>query len=124
MRLKRNRLKTYHHRQAVLDKDLEGSSYVRYTAAVPFQAETWPGSGKMQTEMYGIRLPNIRNLRIHGKYNEIRAEDGKTVFRIEDGPEITIGDGICLFKGGDDDPDYKVIAVYPRRFLTLEVERQ
>lgn len=124
MRLKRNRLKTYHHRQAILDKDHEGSSYTRYAAAVPFQAEMWPGGGKMQTEMYGIRLPNIRNLRIHGKYAEIKTEDGKTVFKVEDGPAITVEDGIFLFKDSDEEPDYKVIAVYPRRFLTLEVERQ
>lgn len=122
MRLKRNRLCTYYHKPAVPKKDDEGGSYVEYGLPTPFEAEQWTAGGKLQTEMYGARLPNIRNLRMQGKYTELRTEDGKLIFNLEGGPEFTVGDGICLICP-DKEPDYKVIAIYPYRFLTLEVER-
>lgn len=72
--------------------------------------------------MYGIRLPNIRNLRIAGQYREI-SENGVLAYEIEDGPRITVNDGMCLFVSPDALPDYKVVAVYPYSHLTLEVEK-
>lgn len=122
MRLRRSRLGTYHHRAAIPKKDSEGSSYTEYGPAVSFQAEEWPAGGKVQAEMYGQRLPNIRNLRIQGAYQEV-PEAGKVSYAIADGLVITANDGICLCVGGDTDPDYKVVAMYPYRFLTLEVEK-
>ena len=122
MRLRRSRLGTYHHREAIPKKDSEGSSYTEYGPAVAFQAEEWPGGGKVQAEMYGQRLPNIRNLRIPGAYQEVPGA-GKVSYAIKDGPVITVNDGICLCVGGDAEPDYRVFAIYPYRFLTLEVEK-
>lgn len=122
MRLRRSRLGTYHHRAAIPKKDSEGSSYTEYGPAVAFQAEEWPGGGKVQVEMYGNRLPNIRNLRIQEAYQEVPGA-GKVSYAIKDGPVITVNDGICLYVGGDAEPDYRVVAIYPYRFLTLEVEK-
>ena len=42
---------------------------------------------------------------------------------MKDGPVITANDGICLYVDGAANPDYKVVAIYPYRFLTLEVEK-
>lgn len=123
MRLKRNRLKTYHHKAAILRKDNEGNTYTEYAGPTSFKAEMWTAGGKLQAEMYGIRLPNIRNLRLDGAYKEISGDNGKLIYEIEGGPAITVNDGICINVGDEDTPDYKVIAVYPYRFLTLEVER-
>lgn len=120
MRLKRNRLNTYFHCAAIPKKDGEGGSYIEYGSRTPFEAEQWAAGGKTQTGMYGIRLPNIRNLRIQGTYEEIRTPEGKVAYKVSGGPLVTAGDGICLCGS---DPDYKVIAIYPYRFLTLEVER-
>lgn len=122
MRLKQNKLKTYYHRQAVPKKDKEGSSYIEFGSAMPFQAEEWPAGGKVQAEMYGLRLPGIRNLRIKGSYQEVSGA-GKVRYAIADGPVITANDGMCLYVGGDAEPDYRVVAIYPYRFLTLEVEK-
>lgn len=69
-------------------KDSEGSSYIEYGPAVSFQAEEWPAGGKVQAEMYGQRLPNIRNLRIQGDYQEVPG-DGKASYAIKDGLVIT-----------------------------------
>lgn len=123
MRLKRSRLKKVYHRTAIPKKNREGCSYVEYGTASPFAAEEWPGGGKLQAEMYGIRLPNIRNLRIDGKYTEEKKPDGRLCYSFENGMAITAGDGICLFVSPTSDPDYRIVAVYPYRFLTLEVEK-
>lgn len=97
-------------------------SKVAYGPATSFEAEMWPGGGKLQVEMYGIRLPNIRNLRINGSYCEV-AENNVLRYQMEDGPCITVNDGICLYVPGSSVPDYKVVAVYPYGHLTLEVEK-
>lgn len=100
-------------------KDKEGNTSIEYAPPTEFSAEMWPGRGKVQAEMYGNRLPGIRNLRIDGRYQEVR-KGRKVSYQITDGPEITVNDGICIY---DQEPDYKVIAIYPYRFLTLEVEK-
>lgn len=122
MRLRQDRLREYHHRPATPKKDNEGSSYTEYGPASPFLAEGWPGGGKIQAEMYGQRLPDIRNLRIQGAYTEIPGP-GKVAYAVQDGPTFAANDGICLYVPGDAEPDYRVAAIYPYRFLTLEVEK-
>lgn len=122
MRLRRSRLGTYHYREAIPKKDSEGSSYTEYGPAVSFLAEEWPAGGKVQAEMYGQQLPNIRNLRIQGAYQEVPGV-GKVSYAVKDGPVITANDGICLCVDGDATPDYKVVAIYPYRFLVLEVKK-
>lgn len=122
MRLKRSRVKQFCHRAAVPKKDPEGSSYVEYAPAGTFRAEEWPGGGKLQAERYGQRLSNIRNLRIDGRYREI-SDSGKVCYQIKGGPMISADDGICFNVPGSQEPDYRIVAIYPYRFLTLEVEK-
>ena len=86
-----------------------------------FRSE-WPGGGKLQAERYGQRLPNIRNLRIDSRYREI-SDSGKVCYQIEGGPLISADDGICFNVPGNQEPDYRIVAIYPYRFLTLEVEK-
>lgn len=143
MRLKRSRLQTFYHRPMVPRKDNEGSSYSEYGAMEPFQAEEWGAGGKSQIQMYGTRTPNIRNLRLEGTYKEIRTEDGALGFAMNNGPIFIVNDGICMFSGESmplpsaellptqeifpsgeyAKPDYRIIAIYPYRFLTMELER-
>ena len=123
MRLKQNRCKTFYHRAAVSKKDTEGSGYVEYAEAAPFSAEEWPAGGKRQAELYGIRLPMIRNLRLEGSYTETTTETGVLAYELQNGLRITAGDGICLHVAESEKPDYRVVAIYPYRFLTLEVEK-
>lgn len=122
MRLRRNRLKEFWHKKAMPKKDKEGSSYVEYGPPSLLAGETWTAGGKIQQEMYGKRLPNIRNIRLQGSYEELAGEQGGINYRINQ-TEITVGDGICLYAKPKEDPDYKVIAIYPYRFLTLDLER-
>lgn len=123
MRLKKNRLKQCRLRKAVPEKDAEGNSTVKYAQAVPFLAEMWAGGGKLQAETYGMRLPNIRNLRVAGGYMEVCSAQKQIGYQVEDGPLFSAGDGICLYAAPGADPDYRIVAVYPYGHLTLEVEK-
>ena len=124
MRLKRSRLGTYQIRKAIIKRDAEGGSYIEYGPATPITADMWTGGGKLQTEMYGNRLPNIRNLRLNGAYYEVPGINGKVTYQMRDGPGIAAGDGICIYAAADQDPDYQIVAIYPYTHLTLEVEKR
>ncbi|QBF00050.1 hypothetical protein PMF13cell1_05646 [Blautia producta] len=124
MRLKQNRLTEYQHRKAILARDSEGGSYTEYGPAETITAEMWTGGGKMQAEMYGNRLPNIRNLRLQGKYKEVPGMNGKVSYQLDNGPEIAAGDGICIYAAVDQEPDYQIVSIYPYTYLTLEVEKR
>lgn len=136
-------MQTFYHRAAIPKKDSEGSSYFDYGAMNPFQAEEWPAGGKAQTQMYGTRISNIRNLRLEGHYKEIVTDSGAIGFSMDGGPVFIVNDGICMFSGESmplpstellptqemypfgeyAKPDYRIIAIYPYRFLTMELER-
>lgn len=122
MRLRQNRVKTYYHRKRTVRKDSEGSTSEEYGAAVSFQGESWPASGKAQAQQYGQRLAYIRNLKLEGAYT-VHADDKGTVhYILDNGTDIVELDGICLYVDSEHEPDYKIIAIRPYRFLTLEVE--
>ena len=123
MRLRQSRLETYYHRKKIVKKDSEGSTYEEYGAASPFSGESWPASGKVQAQQYGQRLGYIRNLKIAGDYTIEPDKEGKLHYILDNGIDLMELDGICLFSGGNARPDYKIVAVKPYRFLTLEVER-
>lgn len=122
MRLKRNRLKTYSHRSAISKKDNEGNSYIEYGLPSSFEAEVWPAGGKLQAEMYGQRVNHIQNCRINAGYEVMADEKGCVSYRIGY-TTIQEGDGICVYVPGEQEPDYRIVAIRPYRYLTLEVER-
>ena len=123
MRLKRSRVETYYLKKREVKKDAEGSTREEYGAAVSFQGESWPAGGKAQAEQYGQRLSYIRNLRIENRYT-VNVDDKRNAhYILDNGADVTELDGICLFSGKEQKPDYKIISIKPYRFLTLEVER-
>lgn len=72
--------------------------------------------------MYGQRVNQIQNCRINAAYDTVTDEKGRVGYRIG---YMTIreGDGICLNVSENHEPDYRIIAIRPYRYLTLEVER-
>lgn len=123
MRLKRSRIKPYHHKKAIPKKDGEGNSYTEYSEAVLFVGEVWPAGGKIQAEMYGNRLSYIRNVRIQGTYTITEDEKGILHYVYDNGLDIVEGDGMCLYVSEDAMPDYKVISIKPYSHLRLEAEK-
>ncbi len=85
--------KTYHLKQKTGVTDNEGGKYPDYfSEATEIKANIWTASGKLQAEMYGLRINNILNM-------------------LYDGPiTITEGDCICVYVISDKEPDYKVIS--------------
>ena len=97
MRMRRDLMKTYHLRRKTTEKGPEGTVIPVYAAAVEIKATIWAASGRVQAEMYGERLTYIKNMEYEG-------------------PEaMQEGDGICVFVGPDDEPDYKIISIKPER---------
>lgn len=123
MRMKRSRVKTYHHKKAIAKKDGEGNAYIEYGPATEIMAEMWPASGKAQAEMYGNRLSYIRNVRIDGKYSIVPDEKGILHYVLGNKTDIVEGDGVCLYVSADKLPDYKILSIKPLRYLRLEVEK-
>ena len=123
MRLKRKRLRTIFLRPAVVQKDSEGNSFITYESASELEVEAWPAGGKVQSERYGQRLPNIRNIRMEGRYQETEKE-GRLVFELENGIVLAANDGICFAVDAEEEPAYQIIGIYPYHFLTLEIERR
>ena len=121
--MRRSRIETYYHRKRIVKKDSEGSTSEEYGTASSISGESWPASGKVQAEQYGQRLNYIRNMRINGKYKIQTDSKGNTHYILEDGTDIQESDGICLYTGKDQKPDYKIISIKPYRFLTIEVEK-
>lgn len=105
MRMRRSLMKEYHLRRRVPKKDREGSNATEYAEAVEIQAIIWPAGGRIQAEMYGERLSYIKNMEYEG------AEPMRE------------GDGVCVFVGPEDPPDYKIISIKPEyspKMLELE----
>ena len=123
MRIKQNRLKTYHVRKVSMAKDREGSTYPEYASAVSFRGEIWPAGGKIQAEMYGNRLSYIQNMKIRGNYKVKSDEKGILHYVYENGLDIMEGDGMCLYVSPDAKPDYKIISIKPYKPLRLEVKK-
>ena len=88
-------MKKYHLRKRIPKRTSEGSSYTDYEAAVEIEAIIWPAGGKIQAEMYGERLSYIKNMEYGGQ--ETMQE----------------GDGICVFVGPEEAPDYRIISIKP-----------
>lgn len=123
MRIKRSRIEEYYWKKRISKKDKEGSSYEEWGAAVSFKGESWLASGKVQAQQYGERLPYIRNMKIEGKYTIETDEKGMVSYGFENGMKIMESDGICLYVGENQKPDYKIISIKPYKPLKLEVER-
>lgn len=103
----RNKLKTFHLRKSGSRKNNEGAVTEYFEPAVEDKAIIWPASGRMQAELYGLRLTNILNVNYYGALN------------------IAENDCLCIDVGANEEPDYKVISVkkYPK-FMLIEAEKR
>lgn len=88
-------MKKYHLRRRTIQKNSEGGTVDAYAEAIEIQAIIWPAGGRVQAEMYGEKLSYIKNMEYEG--TETMQE----------------GDGICVFVGPEERPDYKIISIKP-----------
>lgn len=104
MRIKNK--KTYYLKPKKVVTDSEGGKYPGYLSeAKEIKANVWPTCGKLQAEMYGLRINNILNM-------------------LYDGPiTITEGDGIYVYVASDKEPDYRVISKKSYSHGVYELEK-
>lgn len=93
--MRRNLKKTYYLRKRIPKRTSEGSSYTDYADGIEIKARIWPAGGRIQAEMYGERLTYIKNMEYDGQES------------------MQEGDGVCVFVGADEAPDYKIISIKP-----------
>lgn len=119
--MRRKRVQTLYLKSKNVSRDKEGVPEITYGRAVELKGEVWPASGKLQVEMYGERISYIRNCKIEGRYN-IRTE-GEHITYVFGDFTLREGDGICLYAGEYDKPDYKIISIKPYNPLYMELEK-
>lgn len=62
-------------------------------------------------------------MKIDGGYAIKPDENGRLHYILDNGIDLMELDGICLFVSENTEPDYRIVAIKPYRFLTMEVER-
>lgn len=102
--MNRRKFKTYHLHRKIALKDAEGVITNNYSNEYELiMAEIWPATGKLQAQMYGLKLAYIMNMNTDKSYS------------------INEGDGISVY---GEKPDHKVISkkVYTKH-IVYELER-
>ena len=122
MRLK-NR-KTYYLKTKSVITDGEGGKYPGYSVTpVEIKANISPASGKLQAEIYGLKLNSIMNMLYDEPYTAV-VRDKVLYYIAQDGKaEFCEGGGICVYATSDRGPDYKIISIKPYGHLVLELEK-
>lgn len=74
--MRKNKMKKYQTYKKTSEKDSEGVPNMDYNVIdSTIEAEIWPASGKVQAEMYGLKLAYMMNM-ITDKNNEISEDIG------------------------------------------------
>lgn len=98
-------MKTYHLKRRTVGKNKEGGSVVVYEKPIEIRATIWPAGGRVQAEMYGEKLTYMKNMAYEGT------------------EKMKEGDGICVFTGPEEAPDYKIVSIkseYSPKIMELE----
>lgn len=100
-------LKKFCLRRHYTSKDSEGNVVDCYEKGIQDKAIIWPAGGRIQSQIYGIRVNSILNMNYYGSH------------------EIHENDGICIDNGIDDLPDYRVVSVRKySKFTKIEIEKR
>lgn len=121
MRLKRSRQKTLYLYNRTVGRDAEGGTQESFPEArTTVCGEWWPASGKLQEDLYGQRLPYIRNIRLSERYEVKTDAKGRTYYYLPDrDTELREADRIGI---ETDLPQYRILSIRSERFLRIEVE--
>lgn len=90
-------------------EDISGSDVDKYHYEINFLPQ------------WGLKVTH--NVKIDGGYAIKPDENGRLHYILDNGIDLMELDGICLFVSENTEPDYRIVAIKPYRFLTLEVER-
>lgn len=121
MRLKRSRQKTLYLYNRTVGRDAEGGTQESFPeAGTTVCGEWWPAFGKLQADLYGQRLPYIRNIRLSERYEVKTDVKGRTYYYLPDrDTELREADRIGI---ETDLPQYRILSIRSERFLRIEAE--
>ena len=121
MRLRRSRQKTLYLYNRTVGRDAEGGTQESFLkAGTVISGEWWPASGKLQADLYGQRLPYIRNIRLSERYEVKTDVKGRTYYYLPDrDTELREADRIGI---ETDLPQYRILSIRSERFLRIEAE--
>lgn len=101
--MKKKNLKKFLLRKYQVTKDAERNVIISYLEPQEDKAIIWPAGGKLQAELYGLRLPYIFSMNYYGKL------------------DISENDAICL---NGTEAEYKVISIKKySKFKFIEIEK-
>ena len=72
----RRKMKKFKLRKYIVKKDTERNTALEYLDPVAGEAVIWPAGGKVQAELYGLRLAYMLNMNYYGDLNI--SENAKT----------------------------------------------
>lgn len=121
MRLRRSRQKTLYLYNRTVGRDAEGGTQENFPASgTAISGEWWTASGKLQADLYGQRLPYIRNIRLSERYEAKTDAKGRTYYYLPDrDTELREADRIGI---ETDLPQYRILSIRAEHFLRLEAE--
>ena len=123
-RLKLNRLQTFYVRPRLVSYDNEGVPVVSWGTASELHGEVWPASDRRSIESYGDKISGVQSVWLQGQYM-LQFENKVTrVLLREPNYLMSLGDGICLEAGPEEEPDYEVTSFTPYKLLKLEIEKR
>lgn len=117
--MRRMRLQSFGLYNRTVGKDSEGGTYDVYGEEITVVGEVWPAGGRVQAQMYGEKLPYMRNVKIRGEYT-VSDDSGRAVYQF-DGFAVSELDGLRL--EAESGPDYRIVSITPHRPLRLEAEK-
>lgn len=65
----RRKMKKFKLRKYIVKKDTERNTALEYLDPVEGEAVIWPAGGKVQAELYGLRLAYMLNMNYYGDLN-------------------------------------------------------
>lgn len=114
--MRRMRLQSFGLYNRTVGKDSEGGTFETFGTEIRLTGEVWPAGGKVQAQMYGEKLPYVRNVKIRGEYTVTEAS-GRAVYQFE-GFAVSELDGLRL--DTETGPDYRIVSITPYHPLRLE----
>lgn len=118
---------TCYLKKRIVRKADDGGKYAAYEEqAVELSATVYSGQGQMQEGMAGAIQQYQRKLLMDDAFT-ITVENKVETYHITDrsGNRFTLaaGDGICLYASPEQQPDYRIAAIFPVGHLKIALEK-
>lgn len=111
-------------KKKVVVRGTDGEKYAAFSEeAILLEATIYAKSGRIADAQSGITQQYEKRILVDEPFT-VTNEDGLETFWIRDGGvSMVAGDGICIYSRPDQNPDYRIVAIYPVGHLKILLER-